>query len=78
MYGIMKSMKLATARTEIGVDKGAIVIHFINKSNTEETVMRVVKATVKGQILIPASLRRKYQIERGTPLRIYDRNNHHS
>jgi AbrB family looped-hinge helix DNA binding protein len=35
----------------------------------------VVKATVKGQILIPASLRRKYQIERGTPLRVYGRRN---
>jgi AbrB family looped-hinge helix DNA binding protein len=33
--------------------------------------MNVVKATVKGQILIPASLRRRYRIERGTPLRIY-------
>jgi bifunctional DNA-binding transcriptional regulator/antitoxin component of YhaV-PrlF toxin-antitoxin module len=30
---------------------------------------------VKGQILIPASLRRKYQIERGTPLRVYGRRN---
>jgi len=37
--------------------------------------MDVVKATVKGQILIPASLRRKYQIERGTTLRVYDRRN---
>ncbi len=37
--------------------------------------MDVVKATVKGQILIPASLRRKYQIERGTPLRIYGKRN---
>ena len=37
--------------------------------------MDVVKATVKGQILIPVSLRRKYQIERGTPLRIYGRRN---
>jgi len=37
--------------------------------------MDVVKATVKGQILIPASLRRKYRIERGTPLRIYDGKN---
>jgi len=36
----------------------------------------VVKATVKGQILIPASLRRKYQIERGTSLRVYGRRNH--
>jgi len=37
--------------------------------------MHVVKATVKGQILIPASLRRKYKIERGTPLRVYDKRN---
>jgi AbrB family looped-hinge helix DNA binding protein len=37
--------------------------------------MDVVKATVKGQILIPASLRRKYHIERGTTLRVYDRRN---
>ena len=33
--------------------------------------MNVVKATVKGQILIPASLRKKYRIERGTPMRVY-------
>ena len=33
--------------------------------------MNVVKATVKGQVLIPASLRRKYHIGKGTPLRIY-------
>ena len=38
--------------------------------------MDVVKATVKGQILIPASLRRKYQIEKGTSLRVYGRRNH--
>ena len=37
--------------------------------------MDVVKATVKGQILIPVSLRRKYKIERGTPLRVYDKRN---
>ena len=37
--------------------------------------MDVVKATVKGQVLIPASLRRKYQIERGTTLRVYDKKN---
>ena len=36
--------------------------------------MKVVKATVKGQILIPAALRKKYQIERGTSLRIYEEN----
>jgi len=45
------------------------------KSNTEVIPMDVVKATVKGQILIPASLRRKYQIGRGTPLRVYDKRN---
>ena len=33
--------------------------------------MNVVKATVKGRILILATLRRKYQIERGTALRVY-------
>jgi AbrB family looped-hinge helix DNA binding protein len=33
--------------------------------------MDIVKATVKGQILIPAPLRRKYKIGRGTPLRVY-------
>jgi len=37
--------------------------------------MDIVKATVKGQILIPASLRRKYQIGRGTALRVYDKKN---
>jgi AbrB family looped-hinge helix DNA binding protein len=52
-----------------------MVIHILIKSNTEVIPMDVVKATVKGQILIPASLRRKYQIERGTPLRVYGRRN---
>ena len=52
-----------------------MVIHILIKSNTEVTAMDVVKATVKGQILIPASLRRKYHIERGTPLRVYDKRN---
>jgi AbrB family looped-hinge helix DNA binding protein len=52
-----------------------MVIHLVIKSNTEVIPMDVVRATVKGQILIPASLRRKYQIERGTPLRVYDRRN---
>jgi AbrB family looped-hinge helix DNA binding protein len=37
--------------------------------------MDVVRATVKGQILIPASLRRKFRIERGTPLRVYSGKN---
>jgi len=52
-----------------------MVIHLVIKSNTEVIPMDVVKATVKGQILIPVSLRRKYQIERGTPLRVYGRRN---
>jgi bifunctional DNA-binding transcriptional regulator/antitoxin component of YhaV-PrlF toxin-antitoxin module len=52
------------------------VIHLLIKGNTEVMAMNVVKATVKGQILIPASLRRKYKIERGTPLRVYGRKNH--
>jgi AbrB family looped-hinge helix DNA binding protein len=36
--------------------------------------MEVVKSTVKGQILIPAILRKKYHIERGTTLKIYEEN----
>jgi AbrB family looped-hinge helix DNA binding protein len=52
-----------------------MAIHLLIKSNTEVMAMNVVKATVKGQILIPASLRRKYKIERGTPLRVYDKKN---
>ena len=31
----------------------------------------MVKATVKGKVLIPASLRKKYRIERGTSLRVH-------
>ena len=34
--------------------------------------MPVVKATVKGQILIPAEIRKKLKIGRGTKLNIYD------
>lgn len=37
--------------------------------------MDVVKSTIKGQILIPATLRKKYHIERGTTLGIYEENN---
>jgi len=37
--------------------------------------MDVVKSTVKGQILIPAILRKKYHIEKGTILKIYEENN---
>jgi AbrB family looped-hinge helix DNA binding protein len=53
-----------------------VVIHVLIKSDTEVPLMTVVKATVKGQILIPASLRRKYKIGKGTPLRVYGRRNH--
>jgi bifunctional DNA-binding transcriptional regulator/antitoxin component of YhaV-PrlF toxin-antitoxin module len=53
-----------------------MVIQLLIKGNAEVMAMNVVKATLKGQILIPASLRRKYKIERGTPLRIYGRRNH--
>lgn len=33
--------------------------------------MTVVKATVKGQILIPAPIRKKLAIVKGTPLRVF-------
>lgn len=34
--------------------------------------MPVVTSTVKGQILIPAPLRKKYKIEKGTRIHIFD------
>ncbi len=37
--------------------------------------MTIVKATVKGQILIPAPIRKKLSIIRGTELRIYEKGN---
>jgi AbrB family looped-hinge helix DNA binding protein len=37
--------------------------------------MSIVKSTTKGQILIPAPLRRKYHIVKNTPLHIYDEGN---
>ncbi len=37
--------------------------------------MNMVKSTIKGQILIPAPLRRKYSIVKDTPLYIYDDGN---
>jgi AbrB family looped-hinge helix DNA binding protein len=37
--------------------------------------MGVVRSTVKGQILIPAPLRKKYQIVKGTLLHVYDEEN---
>ena len=37
--------------------------------------MPVVTSTIKGQIVIPASLRKKYGIVKGTPINIYEQNN---
>lgn len=37
--------------------------------------MTIVKATVKGQILIPAPIRKKLSIVRGTQLHIYEEGN---
>jgi len=36
--------------------------------------MHIVKTTVKGQIVIPAKLRRKYNITKGTRIKVIDRN----
>mgnify|MGYP000459831376 CR=1 FL=1 len=36
--------------------------------------MYIVKTTVKGQIVIPAELRKKYHITKGTRVKIIDRN----
>lgn len=32
------------------------------------------RATIKGQIVIPAALRRKYRIQGGTRIRVYEEN----
>jgi AbrB family looped-hinge helix DNA binding protein len=37
--------------------------------------MTVVKATIKGQILIPAPLRKKFKIIKGTSLHVYENQN---
>lgn len=37
--------------------------------------MTVVTPTIKGQIVIPAVLRKKFGIVKGTPISIYDQNN---
>ena len=37
--------------------------------------MPVVTSTIKGQIVIPAVLRKKYGIVKGTPINIYEQNN---
>ncbi len=34
--------------------------------------MNIVKSTMKGQILIPAPLRKKFRIVKDTPLHVYD------
>jgi AbrB family looped-hinge helix DNA binding protein len=34
--------------------------------------MNIVKSTIKGQILIPAPIRKKYHIVKDTPLHVYD------
>lgn len=36
----------------------------------------VVTTTVKGQIVIPAEIRKKYHISKGTKMRVEDRENH--
>ena len=37
--------------------------------------MPIVTPTIKGQIVIPAFLRKKFGIVKGTPINIYDENN---
>jgi AbrB family looped-hinge helix DNA binding protein len=37
--------------------------------------MAIVTSTIKGQIVIPAGIRRKYGIVKGTPMNVYDQGN---
>ncbi|MCU0578516.1 MAG: AbrB/MazE/SpoVT family DNA-binding domain-containing protein [Desulfobacterota bacterium] len=37
--------------------------------------MSIVKATIKGQVIIPAPIRKKYKIEKGSLLHIYEEHN---
>ena len=37
--------------------------------------MSIVTTTIKGQIVIPAGLRKKFGISKGTPVNIYEHNN---
>lgn len=37
--------------------------------------MAIVTSTVKGQIVIPADLRKKFGIVRGTPVNVYEQDN---
>ena len=34
--------------------------------------MNIIKSTIKGQVLIPAPIRKKFHIGKDTPLQIYD------
>jgi len=37
--------------------------------------LTIVTSTIKGQIVIPADIRRKYGIEKGTRLKVYEQKN---
>ena len=37
--------------------------------------MAIVTSTIKGQIVIPAGIRRKFGIVKGTPMNVYDQGN---
>lgn len=37
--------------------------------------MGIVTSTIKGQIVIPAELRKKFKIEKGTRVNVYEENN---
>ena len=37
--------------------------------------MTIVTSTIKGQIVIPADIRKKYGIEKGTRLKVYEQKN---
>ncbi len=37
--------------------------------------MTIVNTTVKGQIVIPAVIRKKFGIRKGTPVNVYEHNN---
>jgi len=37
--------------------------------------LTIVTSTIKGQIVIPAEIRRKYSIEKGTRFKVYEQKN---
>ena len=37
--------------------------------------MTIVTATIKGQVVIPANIRKKFGIVKGTPIHIYEEDN---